>query len=340
METTFKTSVKRSLVNVAGYFQLVCCYPKSAVGVGGIFALHRVRPRQYRPFEPNSTLEVTPDFLDQLLGHVRRRGLEIVRLDEAVARLQRRDFRRRFVCFTLDDGYADNHDHAFEVFKRHDASFTIFVTSGLIDQCANFWWLALERILNERDSIELAIGAESIRRSTVTIKEKYKAFQDAQRAIRRLDATGYQTTIDDICRDHKIDPADLCTEHGMTWDMARRLVESGLCGLEAHTVDHRATALGSAAEIAVDFETCCARIETETGYRPRHFAYPYGDPGAADQREFEILEGLDLKSAATTRRGVLQPGHRDSLMALPRLSLNGYYQTHGYVDLLLAGLPI
>ena len=58
-------------------------------GCGVILAFHRVRP--WAPptpdYAPNRLLEITPEFLDQALGVVRREGFEIVTLDEARRRL-------------------------------------------------------------------------------------------------------------------------------------------------------------------------------------------------------------------------------------------------------------
>ncbi len=44
-------------------------------GVGTILTFHRVRPPEETPFQPNRLLEVTPAFLDELIGRVREFGL-------------------------------------------------------------------------------------------------------------------------------------------------------------------------------------------------------------------------------------------------------------------------
>jgi peptidoglycan/xylan/chitin deacetylase (PgdA/CDA1 family) len=71
--------------------------------------------------------------------------------------------------------------------------------------------------------------------------------------------------------------------------------------------------------------------------RPQHLAYPVGDKTSAGPREFAIAAELGFKTAVTTRPGVLFEQHRQHLMALPRLSLNGEFQRMRYVRVLMSG---
>ncbi|MGH6819940.1 MAG: polysaccharide deacetylase family protein, partial [Methylocella sp.] len=79
------------------------------------------------------------------------------------------------------------------------------------------------------------------------------------------------------------------------------------------------------------------RIERELGSRPAYFAYPYGDPGSAATRDFQLAAQAGFKAAVTTRKGLVFAGHRDHLTALPRVSLAGQYQKLRYIDVLLSG---
>ena len=45
-----------------------------------------------------------------------------------------------------------------------------------------------------------------------------------------------------------------------------------------------------------------------------------------------MAKELGLRSAVTTRPGGLYHRHKDSLHALPRVSLNGLFQARRYVD--------
>ena len=78
-------------------------------------------------------------------------------------------------------------------------------------------------------------------------------------------------------------------------------------------------------------------IEASLGMRPDHLSYPVGDKTSAAEREFRIAAELGFKTAVTTRPGVLFPEHRDHLMSLPRISLNGEHQQLRYVRVLLSG---
>ena len=77
-------------------------------GVGAILTLHHVRPPRADAFQPNRLLEVSPAFLEDVIRELRRSSIDLVTLDETHRRLKERDFRRRFVCLTFDDGYRDN----------------------------------------------------------------------------------------------------------------------------------------------------------------------------------------------------------------------------------------
>jgi peptidoglycan/xylan/chitin deacetylase (PgdA/CDA1 family) len=71
----------------------------------------------------------------------------------------------------------------------------------------------------------------------------------------------------------------------------------------------------------------------------RHLAYPVGDPTSAGPREFTMARDLGFRSAVTTRPGMLFPEHAQHLTALPRISVNGFFQNADAFDVLLSGVP-
>src|SRR5579872_6455611 len=89
---------------------------QSAAGRGVILALHHVRPNRNYAFEPNKHLSITPEFLDEAIVAALQCGLEPIHLEDLPRALAESPPSRKFVCFTLDDGYRNNKDYAAPVF--------------------------------------------------------------------------------------------------------------------------------------------------------------------------------------------------------------------------------
>ena len=73
----------------------------------------------------------------------------------------------------------------------------------------------------------------------------------------------------------------------------------------AHTRRHIALAKLTLAEARAEIEESVRRIERETGRACRHFSYPYGDEASAGAREFALVKEMGLKTAVTTRKGLI-----------------------------------
>jgi peptidoglycan/xylan/chitin deacetylase (PgdA/CDA1 family) len=310
-------------------------------GVGLIFTLHQVRPEAdaARPFAPNRILEVTPDFLEAVLDQVRDAGLDVITLDEAAARLASGGG-KRFVCFTFDDGYRDNFQYAYPMFKARGLPFTLYVPTNYPDGKGELWWLALEQAVREAsDEIVVMRDGETWRLPTKTIADKEKSFEEIYWWLRALDEDAQRRAIRALAEAHDIDLAAQCRDLIMTWDELRTMATDPLVTLGAHTKDHFALAKLSETDAMGQMVGSADRIEQELGFRPAHFAYPYGDPGSAGPRDFALAQKAGFKTAVTTRKGMLFPGHAEHLTALPRVSLNGDYQSLTYTALYLSGAP-
>src|ERR1700693_3911187 len=112
-------------------------------GIGAIVTLHHVRPPRRDRFQPNQLLEVTPRFLERVVRKLRRQQLDLISLDEMHRRLVERDFKRRFVCVTIDDGYRDTLQWAYPILKAHEVPFAIYIPTSFPDRIGELWWLAI-----------------------------------------------------------------------------------------------------------------------------------------------------------------------------------------------------
>jgi peptidoglycan/xylan/chitin deacetylase (PgdA/CDA1 family) len=308
-------------------------------GCGIIFTLHRVVAGPADDFAPNRVLAVTPEFLDAVIGRIRENGFDIVSLDAACERIAAGDGQGRFACLTFDDGYRDNLIVAGPVLRRHGVPYAIYVATGLPDGTLEPWWLVLERAIAGSDRLEITLAGDRLDLDCRTVELKYAAYETVYWRLRAMSEAARRIATREIAGSYGIDMPSICRELSLTWDEIAALAADPMATIGAHTVAHPALASLSAEDVEREMSESLRIIDEKTGCRPRHFAYPYGDPGSAGMREFAIAARLGFASAVTTRPGVVFPEHAGYMTALPRVSLNGDYQALRYVDLFLSGAP-
>ncbi|MFN0263346.1 polysaccharide deacetylase family protein [Tepidamorphus sp. 3E244] len=307
-------------------------------GRGVIFTLHHVVHPSGDAFQPNRLLEISPDFLRKAILRIRARGYDIVHLGEVAERLK--DPKSgRFCVLTFDDGYRDNLEIAYPVLKELDCPFTVYVATSMPDGTAELWWRVLEIVVASRAHLELKLNGTPMGFPCETPDEKYKTYEAIYWWLRSQSQDDQRSFIRDLAMLHDIDMASMVRRMAMSWDEVSVLARDSLCTIGAHTVKHFALARIDADRARAEMLNSADILESYLPERPKHFAYPYGDPGSASQREFEIARECGFETAVTTRPGVLFTEHLDHMYALPRISLNGEFQAKRYLDGFLSGVP-
>jgi peptidoglycan/xylan/chitin deacetylase (PgdA/CDA1 family) len=293
-------------------------------GVGVILMLHHVTARPpSRADSPNRHLAVTPDFLDAALAAIRADGFAFVCMDEAVERLRSGGGGGRFAAVTADDGYRDNLLEALPVLERHGAPITVYVAPGLTDGNVPLWWDAIEDIAFGGRAIELPDG-ETLDCSAAP----QAAFARLLKLFTRDAEEARQTAVlKGLSRQAGMDPLRTARADLMDWSELRALAAHPLATVGAHTVRHANLKRLAPEDARREIEESRARLEAELGSTPRHFAFPYGSADAAGAREVALVREAGFASAVTTRHGVLHAAHAAHLHALPRISLNGRFQS-------------
>ncbi|MFO0993366.1 MAG: polysaccharide deacetylase family protein [Hyphomicrobiales bacterium] len=308
--------------------------------MGAIFMLHHIRPGGglQNGFAPNAGLELTPEFLDTVIDHAKSRGYELLSLEAAVRRLEAgADTGAPFAAFTIDDGYRDNLVHAWPVFRRHQCPFTIFVAPAITDGTCELWWRGLEAVIAGETRVRARIGEEDIELDAFTDAQKQAAFERLYWPVRSMEEHAQRDWIRNFCRARGVNLEAICRAEAMTWTELRRIAADPLCTIGAHTVNHYAVAKLTAEEVRAEVVASRDRIQQELNILPKFFAYPYGDEMSAGPRDFDIVRDAGFEAAVTTRKGLIFPAHKDHLMSLPRVSLNGGFQKLRYLDVLMSG---
>jgi len=193
-------------------------------------------------------------------------------------------------------------------------------------------------VIAHNDRIALVMDDEDRHFDCRTAQQKYEVYNTVYWWLRRLDSEeALRRVVRDLCARYRVDMAGFCSDLCMTWDEIGELARDPLVTIGAHTVNHVMLKKVSDEDARSELKMGASVIEAALGTRPRHLAYPVGDPTSAGPREFGLAEEVGYATATTTRPGVLFPEHRQYLTALPRITLNGEFQRLRYVSVLLSG---
>jgi peptidoglycan/xylan/chitin deacetylase (PgdA/CDA1 family) len=269
---------------------------------GEILALHRVVEQRSR-LKSNKRLDITPAFLEQTILKYQSAGYRFVSLDEVQRQVEKRKRnRRKFVCFTLDDGYVDNFEQAYPVFKKYHCPFAIYITTDYPDQKAKFWWYQLEEVLLKNDKITI----NDVEYDCSDLEKKNRAFGDIRKKC-LLDAE----ILNRIFQEN-----DSVVRHdALSWEQIIELAADPLCTIAAHTVTHASLPTLNDEMIRTELSEGKKKIEDRIKMSVKHFSYPYGN---WDDRVVDLVKE-QFSTAVLVTRGYVQKG--DNLYMLNRNTL-------------------
>jgi peptidoglycan/xylan/chitin deacetylase (PgdA/CDA1 family) len=310
-----------------------------AQGLGVVLTLHHVRPWTPKTFAPNRLLEIEPAFLDMTLTRARALGFDFVSLDEAWRRVKAGISMRPFLHLTFDDGYRDVAEHALPILRRHGAPATLFITSRFADGDGEIWWVALEEAIARARRLFVDLGAGEAALPTGTTREKDAAWSAIYWRLRRGDEETLRAEVCRLAEGQGVEIASFARDLCMRWDELKEIAADPLITIGAHTVSHPMLAKHPEAVARAEMEDSREAIRAKLGLEATHFAYPVGDLSSAGTRDYALATELGFTTAVTTRPGHLTKAHADRATSLPRVSLNGYFQTRQAAEGLLSGAP-
>ena len=153
--------------------------------------LHRVvEQRSEKPEQ--RVLEITPEWLEHKILEYRQRGYTFVSLGDLSSLTT-----KRFICITFDDGYRDNYSLAYPLLERLGVPFTVYVTTGFIDNRLPMWWyypdeqlgIGTEELKKLDTDPLCTIGAHTVshpKLDTLSYEEQNKEIADSKLELERL----------------------------------------------------------------------------------------------------------------------------------------------------------
>ena len=123
---------------------------------GEVWCLHRVVGERSN-YPSNRELEITPDYLEDLILKYKREGYSFVDLETIVRNSQRKRYgllRHKHINISFDDGFRDIYDNAFPLFKKHHIPFTIYLVGNYPQGTSDLWWIQLEKAVPDVNAFE------------------------------------------------------------------------------------------------------------------------------------------------------------------------------------------
>ncbi len=301
-------------------------------GVGSILMFHRVLPAPSGlPFGPARDITVSLDTFRRVIEHLRRTGMDIVSLDEALRRLRSGAKGRPFVCLTFDDGYRDNYELVYPVCQELEVPITIYITTDMVEERLLLWAYGLSAVVEQADMVSCPINGVLRSFPAASDRQKLVAYNYLNAKVRAANAAERSRMVNYLEKEYGVDFASLSKDQAMTWRMVEELGQSDLVEIGAHTVSHRALSTLATNRARKEMEMSRSILEARLTQPIKHFAYPFGKSSDAGEREFAICRELGFASATTTQFGCLFPRHRDTLHSLPRISVIEDSQIASYV---------
>lgn len=307
-------------------------------GIGHAIMFHRVYNDNKKLI--TGGLQVTTDYLEQVITYYKNNDIDIVSLDEFYKRITSKEKSKRFVTFTFDDGYLDNLTHALPVFEKYNAPFSVFVCTGYIDKTAFLWWYLLEEIMFKQNQLRFCYNNQEYNFKTETEEEKRVAFGKIKTLI--LECTNledYNALMQLILEGSDVMPFELNEKLILNLEQTKQLSDHPLVTLGAHTFNHMALSAMSIDDVYSEIQGSMVRLKEITGKNIEYFAYPYGTTVEAGEREFEIASKCNLKMAFTTQRRNISRKQSENLFSIPRVGINPRMEMD-HIDLYMSGFSV
>jgi len=318
MQNYFKNLLKKQSINFLAMPAVSLIARPIYSGMGVIFTLHRVVVKPEDTLIPG--VSITVDFLEKILKYLKSQELDVISLSEAVKRIESKEMRNRFVCFTFDDGYTETLTLASPLFKKYSMPYTVFLVSSFIEGDQSSHWGALEEFLLNSDQVYLPCRSYPEPLSTVTQEEKLKVFFNFQLECWRNKSFAANLPI--LLKEQGFDVLTATRKQFLETEGVHALSLDPFCEFGSHTLTHKSLTSLSPDEMYQELFESRKKLSALLKRDIRLMAYPFGSKGECGAREFEAAKRAGYIAAVTTRSGNIHDSHKSNLMALPRVGLS------------------
>jgi peptidoglycan/xylan/chitin deacetylase (PgdA/CDA1 family) len=289
-----KNLVKYIIASRIGWPMMSLLFRKRGITV---LMYHRVT----RPGAPFEGLDVSL-FHDQMRWL--RRHCTPIRPEELLLHTRNTRWRRPPVLVTFDDGYRDYYENAFPILRDLEIPSLVFVATSFMDNGGLLWtetvhWAVAQAAgrrarLPWSDGEVFDLSSERERERFVNVaKSHLKQVPDAKR----------KQGLEQFLGELGVSPGQAVIERQMmTWDEVRATL--GLAQIGGHSHTHPIMSQLDERQMEFEIKICSERIESQTGRRPKYFAYPNGRQQDFNELTRQLLRRYGFELAFSTIAGI------------------------------------
>ena len=243
-----------------------------------------------RPWEPTSSV------FDWQMALLKRHFMPLA-LGEAVQRLSEGNLPANAVCVTFDDGYANNLTIAQPILAKYGIPATVYVATAF-SHGENMWNDRVIHLFSDPQRQNLRLGDR-----TVKLGEWEQRRLMAGRVLAELKYLPVKDRLKQVAALYRAANVEEQAPLMMTPDQLRTLSEAGV-EIGAHTVNHPILKVLPESEQRGEMQQSKADLESWTGKRVHHFAYPNGVAGKdLDAATARYVQESGFSTAVVTNKG-------------------------------------
>lgn len=263
-----------------------------------IYTLHRPNPANH------SFHGIDEQLLERCLQFSIDKGYGFASIDELVeAAISRTKLQQPTLCFTLDDGYADQLSRLIPVLLRYQAKPTLFAITDFVDQLDWPWDAKISYMLWNTQVAQGTLVSEgkslSINCATPELRvASRRTLSQHAKSLNRHSLQIFLLELEKLCA---IPLPEKAPENyaPTTWDALRQYEQLGL-RVGAHSRSHHVLSALSEEEVIQELTHSKARVEAELKNPSRVFCYPSGTAKDFSAVHPRLVEQVGFSSAITT----------------------------------------
>ncbi len=263
-----------------------------------IYTLHRPHPSNQSYHGADETL------LEHCLEFSVRRGYRFASIDEVVHdAMQGKEITQPTLCFTLDDGYADQLSRLVPVLLRYEAKPTLFVISDFVDQIDWPWDAKIAYLIwnTPLSQFQINIGNTSLELDCSSVERRINSRRKLShhaKTLKKADLLALLRTLEAQCA-VPIPKAAPTEYKPVSWEGLREYEAQGL-KVGAHSRSHFVLSALDDDDVLEELSHSKRRIEAELNNPSQVFCYPSGTIRDYSTSHPALVESAGFSAAVTT----------------------------------------